>query len=160
MMDEDLIYQPFTWVASDRTEHVAAFEFGLQAPIPVELTEWSADDVFGIWDALLTLPKVCHAGYYATALGDYLAFAERGIYTFDSSRLRRPMFALGPKRLTPTGREPNSNYFHLAWPERPIMVHDLPESLACFAKRIVFTDISFSDIYGVDIRRHFQCLEG
>ena len=141
----------FAWMAVDKNQYVGLFITAGEGPIPIDHLN-APTELFEseIEKELSKLPKICEA----TLLIDvpkpdsFLTPAQRGIFVFDWADVGRSYSAA-------TGV-----YECAAVPTKPLVASDLPTALAIIAKRLVFSELSFSEAIKVDMCHFLKCQSG
>jgi hypothetical protein len=138
----------FAWIAIDKNQHVGFFITAGEGPIPIEYLN-APTEVFEseIEKELSKLPQVCNATLIIDVPkpDSFLAPALRGIFVFDWADA-------GRSYSTATGM-----YECAAAPTKPVVVSDLPTALAIIAKRLFFSELSFSEAIKVDVCQFLRC---
>ena len=136
------------WLAQDRDGHLGAFVTGGRGPIPIQFLDSRRIPVQDIEELILDLPCISTAHLLVPYKrpDDYVAIAERGIFTYDWSDVHR------------TKLESGHAYELIAMPNRPIQVDALPGALVAISDIVV--DAAFANEKLLNIRKYVSCREG
>lgn len=137
------------WLAVDRGGHVAAFATGGSGPIPVGVLEGGECAIEDIEVKIAELPRIGDAQLLVSLKrpDDFIAIAERGIFTYDWSDVHRMQ------------RDEIGAYELIAVPTSPIKFSQLPHELVRLVAHSKLEDVTFETEKKLDIRKLLSCVD-
>lgn len=128
------------WIASDQDGHLAALVTAGVAPIPIDILNNPVVDIQDIEQLICNLPKITKSNLVIQVPrpDDFIDMAERGFFVYDWHDVHR------------TESDKTNLYELIATPNIPIQLNVLSNQLADLAKKIKFTNISFTNSLMLD----------